>query len=348
MLDRKKRFFVFLLLAAFLFLFSYFLGRHFVPFVIGGVLSLFIEPFVQRLERHLKLPRKAASFLMLTVVVVLLGGLALTIPAVVTNEIYRLSRNLPLLVDELQKQIGFLAGCYHLFTLRLPPFLFEWWEQQVPRLGQLLSSEMFAVSRSLVGFAISLPGKLIVLIFAFLASYFLSIGFPAYCQQIYRALPEPWRGVASHTVRNVLKALGGFLKAQLILIGIVGLVVFAGLLFTGAPYALTVALVAAPCSVLPLVGTGLVLIPWAVWELAAGNVLLATELAGLTVLAGVVRHLLEPKVLGDEVGLSPLAILVIIYAGFSIMGLKGVLLGLILGVTYKAVMRDADAPDDLE
>lgn len=93
-------------------------------------------------------------------------------------------------------------------------------------------------------------------------------------------------------------------------------------------------------SILPLVGTGLVLVPWAIWAAVSGNNLMAAELLGLMAVAAIVRHTLEPKVLGGEVGLSPLAILVIVYVGYDLMGLKGVFLGLVLGVAYKAIMTE--------
>jgi len=333
-----NRLLIFLALAALLTFGTYFWGGHFLPFILGGALSLCIEPLVARLERYLKLPRKLASFLVVTVVAVLLAGVSLTIPALAANEIFRLAEKLTIFTQELVRQIGFLTSRLQLFTLKFPPFLFEWWQKEMAGLGQAVSSEMLVFSRSLIGFALGLPGKLIMLLFAFLAAYFFSAGFPVYRRRLYLALPESWRELAGNFVRSVFAALAGFLRAQLILTGIVGLVLFIGLLIIGAPYALAAALAAAPCSILPLVGTGIVLIPWAIWAAVSGNGLFALELLGLMAVAAVVRHLLEPKVLGDEVGLSPLAILVIIYAGYSMMGLKGVFLGLVLGVAYKAIM----------
>lgn len=338
MFNHRQRLLIFLALAGLLTFGTYFFGGHFLPFILGGALSLCIEPLVARLERYLKLPRKLASFLVVTVVAAILAGLALTIPALAANEIFRLAGKLTSSTQELERQIGFLTNRLQLFTLKFPPFLFEWWQKEMAGIGQAVSSEMLVFSRSLIGFALGLPGKLIMLLFAFLAAYFFSAGFPVYRRQLSLALPESWRELAENFARSVFAALAGFLRAQLILTGIVGLILLIGLLIIGAPYALTVALLAAPCSILPLVGTGIVLIPWAIWAAVSGNSLFAGELLGLMVVAAVVRHLLEPKVLGDEVGLSPLAILVIIYAGYSVMGLKGVFLGLILGVTYKAIM----------
>ncbi|MQL53300.1 sporulation integral membrane protein YtvI [Desulfofundulus thermobenzoicus] len=348
MFNRRQRLFVFLVLAIVLIFFTYFLGSHFLPFILGGIFSLCIEPLVVLLERHLKLPRKLASLFVLIVVVMVLAGLALTIPALVASEILRLAEKLMSSTQELQRQIGFLTNHLQLFTLKFPPFLFEWWQREMARAGQALSSEMLVFSRKLIGFAIGLPGKIIMLLFAFLASYFLSAGLPVYRQRIRLALPESWRELVGNLARSVFVALIGFLRAQLILTGAVALVLLAGLLIAGAPYALAVALLAAPCSILPLVGTGLVLVPWAIWAAVSGNSLMAAELLGLMVVAALVRHTLEPKVLGDEVGLSPLAILVIVYVGYDVMGLKGVFLGLVLGVTYKAIITEERIPADSE
>jgi len=342
MLDRRQRLFIFFVLAAALTLGTYFLGSHLLPFILGGILSFCIEPLVAPLERYLKLPRKVASFLVVTVVAAVLVGLVLTIPALVANEIFRLAGKLASFAQELGKQLGLLADRLQLFTLKFPPFLFEWWQKEMSGIGQAASSGMLFLSRELVGFALSLPGKLIVLLFSFLTAYFLSSGLPAYRQRVKQALPENWRELAESFSRSVLAALAGFFRAQLILTGIAAVVLLAGFLITGAPYALAAALAIAPLSILPLVGTGIALVPWAVWAAAAGNNLFAFELLGLMAAVALVRHLLEPKVLGGEVGLGPLAILVIIYTGYSVMGIKGVLLGLVLGVAYKAIMANGE------
>ncbi len=106
----------------------------------------------------------------------------------------------------------------------------------------------------------------------------------------------------------------------------------AGFLVLGIDYAFLLAILVAILDFLPLFGTGTVLIPWAVIKLLSADYALAAGMALLYVLTQVVRQVIQPKIVGDSMGLPPLMTLVFLYLGFKLHGISGMILAVPLGI----------------
>ena len=112
----------------------------------------------------------------------------------------------------------------------------------------------------------------------------------------------------------------------------VALILLAGFFVLGIRYGLLLALLIAILDFLPFFGTGTVLLPWAVVKLLSGEYMLATGLALLYVVSQVARQMLQPKLVGDSMGLPPLWTLFFLYLGFKVRGISGMILAVPLGI----------------
>ena len=140
-------------------------------------------------------------------------------------------------------------------------------------------------------------------------------------------------------INGLVKSLGGYLKAQGIMISITFLELFIFFSVYGMKYSLILAITIAIIDALPILGTGTVLIPWSIFNLALGNYKLAIFLIILYFFVLVVRQLIEPRVVASQIGVYPLLTLLAMYTGVKLIGLFGVIVGPIVLIIAKNVFE---------
>lgn len=129
-------------------------------------------------------------------------------------------------------------------------------------------------------------------------------------------------------VKNrMLKACLVFLRAQFIIMAIIGAVCSATLLCMGNPYGLLIGITIGVLDALPLLGTGVVLVPWGIFALIQGNIVQGIVLLVLYAATSLIREFLEPKLMGSQIGLPPVLFLASVYWGLYLFGIWGVVLG---------------------
>ena len=149
---------------------------------------------------------------------------------------------------------------------------------------------------------------------------------------VRRQLPARWVPALERTRTALVEALGGWMRAQglLLLLTFGGLSL--GLLLLRVDLALLSAALIALLDLLPVFGTGTVLIPWAVIKVISGEYAFAAGLALIYVLTQVVRQIIQPKIVGDTIGLSPLTTLLFLYLGYRWAGLGGMIVAVPIGM----------------
>ena len=175
-----------------------------------------------------------------------------------------------------------------------------------------------------------------------LACYYLSADDGRIAAGVGRALSR----LTPEGVRDRLPPLGRrlgrlgkqYLRTCLLLGGLTFLQAFIGLAVMGIPYAFILALLIAVVDFLPLLGTGIILVPWAVLCFLLGQVKLGVGLLILYGISTVVRQVLEPKLIGDGLGLHPLLSLLSMYAGLRLFGVGGMILAPLMAAAVKSVL----------
>lgn len=140
---------------------------------------------------------------------------------------------------------------------------------------------------------------------------------------------------------------GAYLKAQLMIILIVVVLCVLGLWLLGNPYALLVGILIGLLDALPFIGTGTILLPWAVVCLFQGEFFYAASYATLFLITNGVREYLEPILLGDKLGVYPIVIAVVVYAGICIFGVAGVILGPVMLFLVIEILKVIFPPQEI-
>ncbi len=300
------------------FIFFKYLFSVILPFVLGFLLSLLLRPAMRLIRFRTNLSRKIISALLVSVCGAFVFFILYLISARLYNEgrelVTRLSsnmqgdtlvslRNIPIISSLISAAentgIDVLKTAGHFFEEKIP---------------------------SLVGgIAEFLPN----LIFFFAAFVFSAVYFLSDYDKIRAFCREKMSGGAFSKLgfikRRGINALCGFLKGYFIIMMITFAELFVGLLILGVNYALLTASVAAVVDILPILGVGTVLLPWALYEFSVGNAVRAGGLCVLFIIISGVRQFLEPAVLGKKVGLHPLFSMFSMYLGFKLFGFVGML-----------------------
>ena len=199
------------------------------------------------------------------------------------------------------------------------------WEQTALRLPSFLGSAVGKVSQGFIGLGTGV-----------VSAFLISARLPVLRASIQQRIPPQWKDTLIPALRRVRKTLGGWLKAQGILMLITYGIVSAGLMLLQIPYGPVWALLIALVDAVPMLGTGTVLLPWALVRLLQGQGLQALGLAGIFGTSALVRSVLEPKLVGRHIGLDPLLTLIAMYAGWQFFGFWGLILAPMTAAAAKA------------
>lgn len=310
-----------------------------LPFLIALVLSWLLEPGVNLLTGHFRFRRWFASAICTIILVLLLCGILGLILWRAGYEVALLLGRLPTLLAGLPTLGNHLEDWAYRFTVALPVQFQAFFQEAFRSLiqqGVALPNRFYDWLAGLVtGAAVAVPDGFLFFFTTALATYFSSAGRGQVLEFLSRQLPASWREKASRAAPVLRDALGGWLRAQ----GLLMLVTFgelaAGFFLLRIDLALLLAALVAVVDALPVFGTGTVLIPWALVSLLSRNWKLGIGLALLYVLVSIVRSLLEPKLVGKRAGLPPLAALFAMYVGFQAFGVWGMILSPLAAVLIK-------------
>lgn len=315
----------------------------FAPFLLALLMSWVLSPAVSWLHKKTGASRRFLSlFLLLLVFALLVGGLwALTSAAV--REIVSLAGNWEGLVVSLQGVSDTLAHTFARLLERLPDVaretveglaqrFFQWLEEVLPALLSAAMDGITTVAKGVPSFAVA------AVVFV-MASYFITADYPRFRANFTDRLPDSSRYFLGLVKRAASAGFGGYVKAELLLSVGVFFILLAGFWLIHQPYALLLALALAVLDFIPIVGSGTAMVPWAVIDLLTKNVRHAVGLMVVWGLVALFRRLAEPKILGDQTGLSPILSLVSVYVGMQVAGVVGMILGPVLCLVVLSIAR---------
>lgn len=312
------------------------------PFLLGGALALAAEPIVRFLNRRLRLPRPAAagigvslSFFFLAMAVLILAALVLRQMRMLTGVLPDLENTIRGGMQTLSSQLQELAdkapgGTATVLKRRISDFF----SGGSAILDQAVSYLLHLAS----GILSQVPGRALSFGTAIIASFMISAKLPRLKAAIRTRFGQKLQPLLD-TLRRLRHSLLCWLKAQLKLSGITFAVAAGGLLLLRIPYAFLWAAVIALVDAFPVLGTGAVLVPWSLISFLQGDTMLAFGLLGLYCAAAVIRTVLEPRLVGKQLGLDPLVTLLALYAGFKLFGLPGMIFAPMLAVTVTQLLE---------
>ncbi|MDK2820575.1 MAG: hypothetical protein PWP31_540 [Clostridia bacterium] len=308
------------------------------PFLLAALLAAIIDPIVNLIEQRLSLNRGWAVILTLLIVVAILS---ISLFYLITNliiELEKLALTLPkqvkLLTIIIQDYLYGLQNFY--FAGNLPPDILEALQSLFDNAAVSLKKQLVLTVELLINFISLLPHVFIFVIITFISTYFFSLDKNYIFHTILGVLNPYWQERLSRVSSSVGRAIVGFLRAEILLISLQMTQTIIGFLILKVDYTLTLAFLIGLADLLPVVGPGIVFIPWVIIEFVFGHFGMGLALLILYAFIIILRQVLQPKLVAINIGLHPLTTLVALYAGLKLMGIVGLVLGPLLIVILKA------------
>jgi len=315
----------------------------FMPFVIGWIVSLLANPLVRFLEKRVKLLRKHSTIIIMMTVVLLIVGLMTLISIVVIKEGKELVDDLPALVNSAGEKLNNFTEVIQQKSEALPPKMQKSVLDFMYGLGDSIQGfvnnlELFSADRVSI-YAKNMAGGLVYIIITILSAYFFTACRDEMAYVCKKHLPASivnyWRLIMD----NFKAAFGGYFKAQFKIMLILIVIMFIGFEILQVRFSFLFAIGIAVLDFLPVFGTGAILWPWAILEMLSGNYFKAVFLVVIYFGCQIIKQILQPKMVGDSIGLHPLATLIILFVGFKLYGVTGMILAIPIGMVLVNLFR---------
>jgi sporulation integral membrane protein YtvI len=314
--------------------------KYATPFVIALVLSALIEPLNRFLSKKRKftLSRSLAALIGTILIVTVVTMVLFSFGNLLVTQARELITILPELYPDLAQNImDYIASLEQSMDL-LPAEAVQAIDSMLSRLGEFVSDFVRNAARYLFYYAVSLPEILLFIVLTILSIYFISRDWLKIQETINEQIPGALLDKFRIFRRDMLATLFGLIRATLILAAITFVQLYIGLYIAQVRYTLLTALIITIFDALPVIGAGLFLIPWAIYALITGNIKLMAVLLIINISVSVVRQFVQPKVLGDQIGIHPLTTMIAMYAGFKFLGVSGLIVGPVVFVILKIVL----------
>ena len=308
----------------------------FLPFVIGWIISLIASPVVRFFEEKLKVRRKGASVIVIVAVLAVVILLVYTVGSKLIQEGIDFVNELPAMwegiMDEFSQVGENLEGVYN----RLPADMQDTLDDIGTQLGDYFGSVMEGAGtptfEAVGNVAKQLPDIFLGVVMCILSAYFF-VADKSYISNIMKKyVPDSIRYRFDLIRRSFRNAVGGYFKAQFKIECWVYLLLVIGLLALHVRYALLVALGIAFLDFLPVFGTGTVMIPWAVIEILGKDYRMAIGLLIIWCVGQLVRQMIQPKIVGDSMGMDAIPTLFLLFIGYKAAGVLGMILAVPIGI----------------
>ena len=317
---------------------------YFMPFVIGWILSVIAGPLVTFLEKKLKIMKRLGSAITIILVLALCIGLIYLIISQIWEEISVLIRNFPSMYHDLERGLSQIGTQGSTLFERFPEQIQNSWATLMNNLDDTASSLIGRIGEPTIevagNVAKRIPSVLIGTIVAFVSAYFFIADKENLGEWVKKVVPKSITSRLLLVGENLKYAMGGYFKAQFKIMGVVFAILLVGFTLMQIRFSILLAIAIAFLDFLPFFGTGTALIPWAIYKFLVGDYKMVAALVILYGVTQLVRQLIQPKLVGDSMGLNPLYTLFLLYLGYRVGSVLGMIfavpIGLILLNLYQA------------
>ncbi len=307
----------------------------FLPFVIGWIVAAIANPVVRFFEKRLKIVRRHGSMVLIVGVLgLVIFGLYVLISWTV-REMTEFVLAMPGIYESIQEEVNQAYERVAGLLKYLPADTVTTIVSVLTNAGGYIGDFVQRIAASAGGRVVrTLPEVFVNVIIVFLASYLFLVDHDKLVETVRRFMPEPVMRYGQMVKRDIRTLIGGYFLAQFKIMFVIAVVLVIGMLILGVPYGIFLGIAIAILDFLPMFGTGTALLPWAVVKLFAGEYGYAVSLIVLYVLTQGIRQVIQPKIVGDIVGLPPLATLFFLYLGFKFRGIAGMIIAVPIGILF--------------
>ncbi len=330
-----------LVLAASVFILKY-LVAYLLPFLLAVLLASLIEPAVEFLTREAKLARGIAVAIVLIVILIIVGLLLTVAVSRLFIELDSLINNLPD-YQTIGQKISWLAQQNQEFDqlieeLKMPETVKNSINNNLEQIYEQARTYIQSAITFLLNLVKQLPTLITMLLISLVATFFISRDKELIVNTYLTPFSADWQQQIKQVQNRIMAAAVGFIRAQTILISMSTILAIIGLTLLRSNYALVAGLVTGILDLIPVIGPGMILVPWAIYSLLIGQTKFGLGVFVLYVLITVIRQAAEAKIVGESIGVHPLITLLAMYLGVQFFGPTGFFIGPAVVIVGKSIL----------
>lgn len=306
------------------------------PFVAGWIISMMAHPVIEYLEKKVKLPKKFGSAILIAAVIT--GIIVVLYFAVrgIALQVIGFIQDAPDIRHEIMRQGMIFQKKIEQFFSILPPSFGKQFDQWSGSIGELFkkaasSAGDYGVAHA-GGVAKGVTSGLLGLVVMLFAAYMFSLEREKLIAWYEKCIPGFVKHKINVFMKNSVGVLVSYCLAQLKIMIVIIAILWIGFFIAGIGHSFIYSVLVGIVDIFPILGTGTVIIPWAIFKLITGDIKTAVILLIIYAICLVLKQVLQPKMMGDSMGISALTTIFLIYVGLKFGGLGGMLLALILGM----------------
>lgn len=316
---------------------------YFTPFVVGGIIALIVNPVVRFMEKRIKIVRRAGSAVVIILTIALVVFLGYIVISMLIEQLVGFGGNLPDVWQGVSDTMTEISKSFDRYVARMPIAVRDWvtdffagFNDNTTSFVQGLGTPMAEAATT---FAKNFPLVLISIIMSILSAYFFVAEREYLVNMVKKLTPDTLLNRWDVVYTALKDAVGGYFRAQFKIMGVVFVILLVGMMVLGIDYAILLALLIALLDFLPFFGTGAVMWPWAIYQFLEQDYKMAIGLLIIWGVSQLIRQLIQPKMVGDSIGLEPIPTLILLYVGFRVGGAFGLIIAVPLGMIILSLYR---------
>lgn len=307
-----------------------------LPFVIGYIISLLANPFVRFMEKRVKIIRKHGSALIIALAITGVVALLYFSVSAFVGQFSSLAEDAPNLIENIKTETSIISDRFMKIYDKLPPMI----QNYLTKIKNGFLSAGSSTNSGGLGLnfqwvsqtAKNIVDVLFAIFFSIMSAYFFTADKDILSTAFKKIFPQSLLDKTNSVTGHIKKAVGGYFKAQLKIMIVMVAIMYVTLKLTKVEYSFLISLGIGILDLLPVFGTGAVLWPWALYKLLLGDYFMAAVLMILYAACQIIKQLLQPKVVGDSIGMDSFMTLFLLFIGYKIGGLIGILIAIPVGL----------------
>lgn len=331
-----KRQWAYVFIGVLLLLFAVYIVPVSLPLILAFITALILNPLIKLIEHRFKLNRKISTIIIYLIFVILFVVLGTYIITVIVTQLISLVENAPDYILQINNVLLEWSSDLKIVMADLPDEFVTEVNNSIKssvQSGTEILRDVLRVDR-LAALVAAVPTYIVSFIVYLIALFLFMLEMPGLKAKFYLLFSNETAARIQFMNARLKSVLVGFLKAQFLVSLVILAVTLVALFIIIPEYAIIMATIIWIIDLIPIIGSIAVLAPWSIYMFFAGNMLMGTQLAVLAFILLAIRRTVEPKVMGQHIGLSPLATLIAMYIGLKLLGLLGFILGPLVVIAF--------------
>ena len=307
-----------------------------IPLIIALITAIFLEPLVNFIQKRFKWRRKSSVISVFILFLVIVSALLYWTITQLVGQIIQFTKMVPEYINSLSVMWDEFQRFFFRSTEDMPVEVVSSFETELAGIMDEIRNWILTIVNydTISNLLTGIPSFLVSFIVFLIALFLFMLDLPDLKVMLFNRLKDSTAEKVRFMFARLNKVIFGFLKAQFLVSCIIFIVSLAALAFIAPEYAIVMSLLIWLIDFIPILGSIIVLTPWFAYEFITGDIVQGTQLAILALVLLIIRRTVEPKVMGTQIGLSPLATLIAMFIGLQLIGFLGFFVGPLIVILF--------------